>query len=302
MVDTVPKEIFEVKKPTTTVIPEILPDPPARPDVPILSDEEDIEGDLPLEPLEVEDYEVWVPPQPLSKLKLRRTGPPEFPDKAEFVPKPNNPPPPRPEIPTKHTFDLEILPDVPVTELEFDDIDWTEWKLPEAVNKAQVTFSKKLQEEWDKNLLAIEKEQLTFTKYFGIMYKTFGPTTIFWWDSSWGKGASTGWKTAWKATDNKWSRRLFNKVSVNQIASAFALGAASPTPYNKENGRYPQPDVYFVIGKNYPGVDGQEYMVQDIKSISNYPSPATGTVRLSLMHIEGQYNQIVNITPVVTGD
>jgi hypothetical protein len=327
MVDTVPKEIFEVKKPTTTTIPEILPKPPERPDVPIPDEELDDVGEIPLEPLEVEDYEVWVPPPPLSKLKLRRTGPPEF--NVEYVYQPNNPPPPTPELSDKYILaqmererwsamkrryveqsgarsseeeDLSLT-DEPITELEFDDIDWTEWKLPEAVNKAQVTFSEELQEEWtEKKKQPVKKEQLTFTKYFGIMYKTFGPTTIFWWDSSWGKGASTGWKTAWKATDNKWSRRLFNKVSVNQIASAFALGAASPTPYNKELGRYPQPDVYFVIGKNYPGVDGQEYMVQDIKSISNYPSPATGTVRLSLMHIEGQYNQIVNITPVVTGD
>ena len=73
------------------------------------------------------------------------------------------------------------------------------------------------------------------------------------------------------------------------------------TPHNKELGWYPQPDVYFVIGKNYPGVDGQGYQVQDIKSISNYPNPATGTVRLSLMHIEGQYNQIIDVTPVVAG-
>ena len=296
-----PLEPFKSTPDVITTIPEILPKPPERPDVPIPSDEEDIEGDLPLEPLEVEDYEVWVPPQPLSKLELRRTHIDI--DLPGYVYDPSLKPPPRPEIPTKHTFDPEEIPDVPVTELEFDDIDWTEWKLPEAVNKAQVTFSEELQEEWtEKKEQPVKEVQLTFTKYFGIMYKTFGPTTIFWWDSSWGKGASTGWKTAWKATDNKWSRRLFNKVSVNQIASAFALGAASPTPYNKESGRYPRPDLYFVIGKNYPGVDGQEYMVQDLKSISNYPSPATGTVRLSLMHIEGQYNQIVNITPVVTGD
>ena len=300
MVDTVPKEIFEVKEPTTTTIPEILPDPPPRPDIPIPSDEEDIEGDLPLEPLEVDDYEVWATPPPA--MKLRRAGPPEF--NVEYVYQPNNPPPPRPEIPTKHIFDPAEIPDEPITELEFDDIDWTEWELPPPIKEVQVTFSKKLQEEWtEKKEQPVKKEQLTFTKYFGIMYRIFGPTAIFWWDSSWGTGASTGWKTAWKATDNKWSKRLFDKVSVNHIARDFA--GATPgsraTSENKELGWYPQADKYFVIGTKYPGVDGQGYQVQDIKSISNYPSPATGTVRLSLMHIEGQYNQLIDVTPVVAG-
>ena len=303
MVDTVPKEIFEVKKPTTTVIPEILPDPPARPDVPIPSDEEDIEGDLPLEPLEVEDYEVWATLPPA--LKFRRTGPIEFPE-VKQVYQPGIIPPLTPELPTKYTQDEDLLltEELEITEVEDSDIDWTEWKLPPPVNEAQIADSKEVQEEWaEKKVQSVKKEQLTFTKYFGLMYKTFGPTAIFWWDSSWGTGASTGWKTAWKATDNKWSKRLFDKVSVNHIARDFA--GATPgsraTSENKELGWYPQADKYFVIGTKYPGVDGQGYQVQDIKSISNYPSPATGTVRLSLMHIEGQYNQLIDVTPVVAG-
>ena len=304
MVDTVPKEIFEVKKPTTTVIPEILPDPPARPDVPIPDEEPDDVGEIPLEPLEVEDYEEWATPPPA--MKLRRTGLLEFSEKAEFVYQPNNPPPPTPEIPTKYTLEdeAELLSEESTTELEFDDIDWTEWKLPPPVNEAQVTDSEELQKEWtEKKVQSVKKEQLTFTKYFGLMYKIFGPTAIFWWDSSWGTGASTGWKTAWKATDNIWSKLMFNKTSVNHIARAFA--GATPgsraTPKNKELGWYPLADRYFVIGVKYPGVDGQGYQVLNTLSISHYPRPASDTVRLSLMHIEGQYNQIVDVTPVVTG-
>jgi hypothetical protein len=172
------------------------------------------------------------------------------------------------------------------------------------VNESQVTDSKELQKEWtEKKAQSVKKEQLTFTKYFGLMYKTFGPTAIFWWDSSWGTGADTGWKTAWKATDNIWSKLMFNKTSVNHIARAFA--GATPgsraTPKNKELGWYPQEDIYFVIGPTYPGVDGQGYQVFSTLSISLYPRPVSDTVRLSLMHIEGQYNQIVDVTPVVTG-
>ena len=298
-----PLEPFKKTPKVTTMIPEILPDPPERPDVPIPDEEPDDVGEIPLEPLEVEDYEVWATLPPA--LKFRRTGPIEFPE-VKQVYQPGIIPPLTPELPTKYTQDEDLLltEELEITEVEDSDIDWTEWKLPPPVNEAQIADSKEVQEEWaEKKVQSVKKEQLTFTKYFGLMYKTFGPTAIFWWDSSWGTGASTGWKTAWMATDNKWSRRLFNKVSVNQIASDFAgLNPGSrATPYNKELGWYPQPDVYFVIGKNYPGADGQGYQVQDIKSISNYPSPATGTVRLSLMHIEGQYNQLIDVTPVVAG-
>jgi hypothetical protein len=220
---------------------------------------------------------------------------------------PNNPPPPTPELPDKYTLeegDLSLTEELEIIEVEDDDIDWTEWKLPPPVEEAQVTFSKEVQKEWkEKKVQSVKKEHLRFTKYFGLMYKIFGPTAIFWWDSSWGTGASTGWKTAWKATDNVWSKLLFNKTSVNHIARAFA--GATPgsraTPKNKELGWYPRADRYFVIGVKYPGVDGQGYQVLNTLSISHYPRPAPDTVRLSLMHIEGQYNQIVDVTPVVTG-
>ena len=297
-----PLEPFKKTPKVTTMIPEILPDPPERPDVPIPDEEPDDVGEIPLEPLEVEDYEVWATLPPA--LKFRRTGPIEFPE-VKQVYQPGIIPPLTPELPTKYTQDEDLLltEELEITEVEDSDIDWTEWKLPPPVNEAQIADSKEVQEEWaEKKVQSVKKEQLTFTKYFGLMYKTFGPTAIFWWDSSWGTGASTGWKTAWKATDNKWSKRLFDKVSVNHIARDFA--GATPgsraTSENKELGWYPQADKYFVIGTKYPGVDGQGYQVQDIKSISNYPSPATGTVRLSLMHIEGQYNQFIDVTPVVT--
>ena len=55
-----------------------------------------------------------------------------------------------------------------------------------------------------------------------------------------------------------------------------------------------------MIGTKYPGVDGQGYQVLNTLSISHYPRPAPDTVRLSLMHIEGQYNQFIDVTPVVT--
>ena len=50
----------------------------------------------------------------------------------------------------------------------------------------------------------------------------------------------------------------------------------------------------------YPGADGQGYHVLNTLKISIYPHPAPKTVRLSIMHIEGAYNQLIDVTPVVT--
>ena len=93
-----PLEPFKKTPEVTTTIPEILPKPPERPNVPVFSEEEDIADDVPLTEIELDDYEAWMPLTPLSKLKLRRSPTDiEFPE-VEWAYEPSLKPPPTPEI------------------------------------------------------------------------------------------------------------------------------------------------------------------------------------------------------------